>query len=173
MSVTYPEAFSSQGKRKIMILTAAPADPAAPSLATDFGGGTEATYYMLGTFAPGGSQNKGNSPRRAGESNVLQVLGNANNESPTLTYLHDPTTSGGTANAVKDLLPEGTECWIYSMPVQGDADTAFAAGDVLRLDHVTVGAQFEMPSGDDEFAVEQVTQETGYVTRPITATLAA
>jgi hypothetical protein len=172
MSVTYPEAVTSGGKRKVMILTTAPADPAAPSIATDFGTGQSADMYFLGQYAPTGSQNKGTSPRRTGESTVLPVLGNVQYESPTLVYVHDPLADAGTANAVKDLLVEGTEVWIYSAPAMSDGE-AFAAGDRVRLDHLRTGHQWEVPSGDDEFAVEQVTQETEYVEPPSYASVAA
>ncbi|HET7386456.1 MAG TPA: hypothetical protein VFJ19_07300 [Nocardioidaceae bacterium] len=172
MSVTYPEAVTSGGKRKIMILTTAPADPAAPSLATDFAAGTAATMYFLGGFAPTGTQNKGNGPKRVGESSQLQVLGTKTFESPTLTYVHDPKADAGTANAVKDLLVEGTEVWIYSAPAEADGET-FAANDRVRLDHLRTGYQWEVPSGDDEFAIEQVTQESEYVEPPIYATVGA
>lgn len=171
MSVTYPEQVTSGGKRKIMILTTAAANPTAPT-ETEFGTGTAATMYFLGQYAPTGTQNKGTAPRRAGESSVLPVLGNVQYESPTLSYVHDPKADAGTANAVKDLLAEGTEVWIYSAPAEQDGE-AFAANDRVRLDHLRTGHQWEVPSGDDEFAIEQVTQETEYVTPPVYATLTA
>lgn len=172
MSVTFPEAVTSGGKRKVMILTVAPAAPAAPTLATEFSAGTRADMYFLGQYAPTGTQSKGASPRRVGQSTVREVLGNVTFTSPTLLYVHDPVTEGGVANAVKDLLAEGTEVWIYSAPAAEDGE-AFAASDRLRLDHLRVGRQWEIPSGDDEFAIEQVSQETEYVSDPIYATLAA
>lgn len=172
MSVTFPEAMTSGGKRKVMILTTAPADPEAPSLATDFGTGTRADMYFLGQYAPTGSQEKGTSPKRVGQSSVREVLGNKTFTSPTLTYVHDPLSDAGAANAVKDLLAEGAEVWIYSAPAEDDGEV-FTAGDRLRLDHLRTGHQWEVPSGDDAFAIEQVTQETEYVSDPVYATLAA
>lgn len=172
MSATYPEAMTSGGKRKVMILTSEPADPAAPSAGTEFSAGTAATMYFIGGFAPAGTQNKGNSPRRAGEGSQLQVLGYKNFESPQLMYVHDPLADAGTVNAIKDLIPEGTEVWIYSAPAQEDGE-AFAESDRVRLDHLRTGYQWEVPSGDDEFAIEQVTQETEYLEVPSFATVAA
>lgn len=171
MSVTYPEAVTSGGKRKVMVLTTAPTDPAAPSLATDFASGTTATMYLIGGYAPTGTQNKGNGPKRVGESSQLQVLGNVVFESPTLQYVHDPKAEAGTANAIKDELVEGTEVWIYSAPAEADGEP-FAADDRVRLDHLRTGYQWEIPSGDDEFAIEQVTQETEYIEPPSYATVA-
>lgn len=176
VDVVFPEAVTAQGKKKVLILTTAPAAPAAITAAeigTAITAGLEATMYFLGQFAPGGSQNKGNGPRRVGESSQLQRLGLATYESPTLAYVHDPQGDpDDVANKVKTALEPGTEVWIVER-AGIDVDTAFAATDKYRLHHLEVGEQFFAPSGDDEFAIEQVTQATGYLTPPIPGVVAA
>ena len=166
MTVTFPEAVSSQGRKKVVILSTAPADNAALTT-TEITAGVEATMYFLGNFAPAGSQNKGNAPRRVGERAQLQALGNATYESPTLSYVHDPAgADDDVANAVKTVLPEGGVVWIGER-AGIDVDTAFASADRYRIHHLRLGEQWFAPSGDDEFAIEQVTQETGYLTPPV------
>lgn len=176
MTVTFPEAVKSYGKKKVLILTAEPADETAitaAEIATAVTAGLEATMYFVGNFAPAGSQNKGNGPRRTGEGAQLQRLGIATYESPTLTYVHDPQGSpSDTANKVKTALPDGTEVWILER-AGVDSETAFAAADQYRVHHLEVGEQFFAPSGDGEFDYEVVTQETGYLTPPKAGTVAA
>ncbi|HET7386568.1 MAG TPA: hypothetical protein VFJ19_07905 [Nocardioidaceae bacterium] len=165
----FPEAVTTQGKRNAIILSAAPADPLAPTT-TELGAGVNASMFFLGQYAPTGSQNKGNSPRRLGQNGQLEVLGNKTFTAPTLSYVHDPQgDTADPANQVKGALAEDNEVWIYSR-VGIDAEQAVAQGDVWRVDHLTCGHQWAVPSGDDEFAVEQITQETGYVEEPFSAT---
>jgi hypothetical protein len=176
MSVVFPEAVTSQGRKKVLILTTEPASESAVTVA-EIGAavtaGLEATMYFLGQFAPGGSQNKGNGPRRVGESSQLQRLGNAQYESPTLSYVHDPQGSDSdVANKVKAALDPGAEVWIIER-AGIDVDTAFAADDKYRIHHLELGEQFFTSSGDDEFAIEVVNQETGYLTPPLAGTVAA
>jgi hypothetical protein len=174
MSVTFPEAVKSFGKKKVLILTSEPADETAittTEIGTAITAGLEATMYFVGNFAPAGSQNKGSGPRRTGEGSQLQRLGLATYESPTLTYVHDP--QGGptdVANKVKTALAPGTEVWIVER-AGVDSETAFAADDQYRVHHVEVGEQFFAPSGDGEFDYEVVTQETGYLTKPVPGTV--
>jgi len=166
MTVTFPEAVSSHGRKKVVILSSAPSDEAALT-ATEITAGVEATMYLLGSFAPAGTQNKGNSPKRVGERSQLQVLGNATYESPTLSYVHDPQgADADEANVVKAALPVGGEVWIAERAGL-DVETAFATADQYRIHHLVLGEQWFAPSGDDEFAIEQVTQETGYLTPPV------
>jgi hypothetical protein len=174
--VVFPEAVTAQGKKKVVILTSEPANPAAipaATLATAVTAGLEATMYFLGTFAPGGSQNKGNGPRRVGERNQLQRLGTATYEAPTLAYVHDPQGSDtDVANKVKAALAPGAEVWIVER-AGIDVNTSFAATQKYRVHHLELGTQFFAPSGDGEFDIEQVTQETGYLTPPIPGAVAA
>ncbi len=176
MPVVFPEAVTAQGKKKVVILTAEPVSYAAITDAEAEAGvtaGLEATMYFLGQFAPGGSQNKGNGPRRVGESTQLQRLGNATFESPTLSYVHDPQgADADVVNKVKAALDPGAEVWIIER-AGIDVDTTFAATQKYRLHHLELGEQFFSPSGDDEFAIEQVTQETGYLTPPVAGVIAA
>lgn len=171
MTLTFPEAVTSRGKKKVVILTTEPAAPAAIT-AAELTAGIEATMTFLGNFAPGGSQNKGNGPRRVGERSQLQRLGDATFEAPTLLYMHDP--QGATtdeANKVKTACAVGAEVWIVERA--GIAvETGFASTNKYRLHHLELGEQFFAPSGDDEFAIEQVTQETGYLTPPIAGAVA-
>lgn len=176
VDVVFPEAVKSQGRKKVLILTTEPTDvtaiPAA-TLAAAVTAGLEATMYFLGTFAPGGSQNKGNGPRRVGESSQLQRLGLATFESPSLAYVHDPQGDDtDVANKVKAALDPGAEVWIVER-AGILVDTAFAATDKYRVHHLELGEQFFAPSGDDEFAIEQVTQATGYLTPPVAGVVAA
>lgn len=172
MTVTFPEAVSSRGKKSVVFLTTAPADGAAITT-TELGGGLNVSLYLQGAFAPNGTQNKGNEPRRTGEDSQLQKLGDKNFETPTLTYVHDPQGApSDEANALKALLPEGTEFWAAEFAgIDGNVEPA--SGDQYRLHHLRAGYQWEQPSGDDEFAVEQVIQETEYLTPPTRGTVAA
>ena len=171
MTVTFPEAVSSQGRKKVVVLSSAPSSEAAATT-TELSAGVESTMYFIGNFAPAGSQNKGNGPRRVGERSQLQVLGNATYESPTLSYVHDPQgADADEANAVKTVLPVGGEVWIVER-AGIDVDTAFASADKYRIHHLRLGEQWFAPSGDDEFAIEQITQETGYLTPPVAGTVA-
>lgn len=173
MSVTFPEAADVRGNQKAVIIDAAsaPADPTAPTT-TELDGGQEATFYFMAGFAPGGDQSKGSSPRRLGESATRQKLGAMTWNSPTLQYVYDPQGQpADTANLVKAALAEGNEVYIYARKAI-DSETAFSTGDQLRCHHITCGAQVPQPSGDDEFAVETITQETGYVEDPFEATAA-
>lgn len=176
VDVVFPEAVTSLGRKKVLILTTAPTDSAAIPVATltaAVAAGLEATMYFLGTFAPGGSQNKGNGPRRVGESTQLQRLGLATFESPTLAYVHDPQGDDtDVINKVKTALNPGAEVWIYEQ-AGIDAGVAVAATNKYRLHHLELGEQFFAPSGDGEFDIEQVTQETGYLTPPIAGVVAA
>lgn len=176
MSVVFPEAVTALGRKKVLILTTAPGTPAAipvATLTTAVTAGLEATMVFLGTFAPGGSQNKGNGPRRVGEGSQLQRLGLATYEAPTLSYIHDPQGADtDVINKVKAALDEGAEVWIVER-AGIDVDTAFAAAQKYRLHHLELGKQFFAPSGDGEFDIEQVTQATGYLTPPIDGVVAA
>lgn len=172
MTVIFPEAVRSQGKKKVTILTTEPATPAAPTT-TELTAGIEATMFFIGQYAPTGSQEKGAGPRRTGQNSVREVLGNKTFTAPTLQYVHDPQGDPtDEANLVKAALAEGTEVWIYSR-AGVDSETAFVADDKVRLDHLEAGYQWTVPSGDDAFAVEIVTQETGYVTDPLEAVVAS
>lgn len=176
MTVVFPEAVTAKGKKKVVILTTEPASYTAITAAEATAGvtaGLEATMYFLGTFAPGGSQNKGNGPARVGERSQLQRLGLATYESPSLAYVHDPQGDDtDVVNKVKAALVPGAEVWIIER-AGIDVETALAATDKYRLHHVELGEQFFAPSGDDDFAIEQVTQETGYLTPPVAGVIAA
>jgi len=176
MSVVFPEAVTALGRKKVAILTTEPGAPAAipvATLAAAVTAGLEATMYFLGTFAPGGSQNKGTGPRRVGEGSQLQRLGLATYEAPRLEYVHDPQgASSDVANKVKTALVPGIEVWIVER-AGIDVDTAFAATQKYRLHHLELGEKFFAPSGDGEFDIEQVMQETGYLTPPIDGVVAA
>jgi hypothetical protein len=175
MSVVFPEAVTALGKKKVVILTTEPASytaVTAASVATAVSAGLEATMYFLGQFAPGGSQNRGNGPRRVGEDSQLQRLGIGTHESPTLAYVHDPQgATTDVANKIKTALAPGTEVWILER-AGIVVDTAFAAPQKYRLHHLEVGVQYYAPSGDGEFDIEQVTQATGYLTPPVAGALA-
>ncbi len=176
--VVFPEAVKAQGKKKVIILTTEPANKAAVTAAEAAAGvtaGLEATMYFLGQFAPGGSQNKGNGPRRVGETAQLQRLGNATFESPTLSYVHDPQGApSDVANKVKTALDPNTNEVVWILERAGiDVDTDIAATQRYRIHHLELGDQFFAPSGDDEFSIEQVTQATGYVTPPVAGVIAA
>ena len=176
MSVVFPEAVTAIGKKKVLILTTEPANLAAVTVAeagAAVTAGLEATMYFLGQFAPGGSQNKGNGPRRVGESTQLQRLGIATYESPMLAYVHDPQgADADVANKVKAALDPGIEVWILERAGL-DVDTTIAATNKYRIHHLELGEQFFAPSGDGEFDIEQVTQETGYLTPPVAGVIAA
>ena len=176
MSVVFPEAVTALGRKKVLILTTAPTSEAAVTVAeigTAVTAGLEATMYFLGQFAPGGSQNKGNGPRRVGEGSQLQRVGLATYESPTLSYVHDPQgADSDVANKVKAALDPGAEVWIIER-AGIDVDTAFAATQKYRIHHLELGEQFFAPSGDGEFDIEQVTQATGYLTPPVAGVVAA
>lgn len=176
MTVIFPEAVTAQGRKKVVILTTAPTSLTAITLSQVAAGvtaGLEATMYFLGTFAPAGSQTKGNGPRRIGETAQLQRLGNATYESPTLSYVHDPQGApSDVANKVKTALAPGAIVWIVER-AGIDVDTPFAATQKYRIHHLELGEQWFAPSGDGEFDIEQVTQETGYVTPPVAGTIAA
>lgn len=173
-AVVFPEAVTAMGRKKVVILTTEPASytaVTAASVATAVTAGLEATMYFLGGFAPGGSQNKGNGPRRVGESSQLQRLGLATYEAPTLSYVHDPQgATTDVANKVKTALVPGIEVWILER-AGIDVDTDFAASQKYRLHHLELGEQFFQPSGDGEFDIEQVTQATGYLTPPVAGAL--
>jgi len=171
MTVTFPEAVSSQGRKKVVVLSSVPSSVAAATT-TELSAGVEATMYFLGNFAPAGSQNKGNGPRRVGERSQLQVLGNATYESPTLSYVHDPQGADvDVANKVKAVLPDDGEVWIVERAGL-DVETAFASTQKYRIHHLRLGVKRFAPSGDDEFAIEQITQEAGYLTPPVAGTVA-
>jgi hypothetical protein len=176
MTVIFPEAVTAQGRKKVVILTEDPTSPAAIPLSAVTAGvtaGLEATMYFLGTFAPAGTQNKGAGPRRIGETSQLQRLGNATYEAPTLSYVHDPQGApSDVANKVKTALAPGAIVWVLER-AGIDADTPFAATQKYRLHHLELGEQWFAPSGDGEFDIEQVTQETGYVTPPVPGVIAA
>lgn len=176
MTVIFPEAVTSLGRKKVVILTTAPSAPAAIPLASVTAGvtaGLEATMFFLGTFAPSGSQTKGNGPKRIGESTQLARLGVATYESPTLSYVHDPQGApSDVANKVKTALAPGGVVWILER-AGIDVDTPFAATQKYRLHHLELGEQWFAPSGDGEFDIEQVTQETGYITPPVAGVIAA
>lgn len=171
----FPEAVKSQGKKKVVILTTEPASYTAVTAASAVAAvaaGLEATMYFLGTFAPGGSQNKGSGPRRVGESAQLQRLGLATYEAPRLEYVHDPQgADSDVANKVRTALPIGGEVWILERAGIG-VGTAFTATNKYRLHHLELGEQFFTPTGDGEFDFEQVMQETGYLTPPVAGVLA-
>lgn len=172
MSVTYPEAVSANGRKKVVILTSEPTSESAVKV-SEIAAGVEATMYFLGNFAPSGSQNKGNGPRRVGERSQLQRLGNATYESPTLAYVHDPQgADADEVNEVKAALDPGTEIWVVERAGL-DVETAFATTQKYRIHHLRTGEQWFAPSGDDEFAIEQVTQETEYLTPPKPGAVAA
>lgn len=176
MTVIFPEAVGTQGTKKVIILTAAPTTLAAATVAQVAAGvtaGLEATMYFLGQFAPSGSQNKGNAPRRTGESSQLQVLGNGTWESPTLQYIHDPQgADSDVANKVRTALAPGAQVWVIER-AGIDVDTAVAATQKYRLHHLRLGEQYFGTSGDGEFDVETVTQATGYIVPPVKGTIAA
>lgn len=174
-AVVFPEAVSSFAGRKVVALTSAPADlDAATVVAVEAGvtAGLEMTMFLLSPFVPSGSQNKGNGPRRVGESKQLQRLGVATQESPTLQYIHDPQgDASDVANKPRTALAPGTEIWVIERPGI-PSETAFAADQKYRLHHLRVGEQFYITSGDGEFDVEIVQQESEYVTAPIWGELA-
>lgn len=174
-AVVFPEAVSSFGRRKVVALTTAPASlTAATVVAVEAGitAGLEMTMFLLSPFVPGGSQNKGVGPRRVGERTQLERLGAATQQSPTLQYIHDPQgASSDPANKPKTALPSGTQIWVIERPGI-PSDTAFAAGQKYRLHNLRVGEQFTITSGDGEFDVEIVQQETEYVAAPVWGTLA-
>lgn len=176
MSVVFPQAVTALGRKKVLILTTEPADYDAVTVAeagAAVTAGLEATMYFLGTFAPGGSQNKGTGPRRVGEGSQLQRLGLATYEAPRLEYVHDPQgADSDVTNKVKAALDPGIEVWILER-AGIDVDTAMAATQKYRLHHLELGEQFFAPSGDGEFDIEQVMQETGYLTPPVAGVIAA
>lgn len=172
MSLTFPEATSVEGRRDAIILTTAPVDPTAVT-PTETSTGVNATMYFLGQFAPSGTQNKGNAPSRLGEVFQLPKLGKAVLESPTLSYVHDPQGADeDEINAVRTACAPGSEIWIVQRPgVLVEADVA--ADQKYRLYHLRTGQSWEVPTGDDEFAIERVMQETEYITAPISGVITA
>jgi hypothetical protein len=176
-AVVFPEAVSAYANRKVVVLTTAPADLDAATVTEVEAGvtaGLELTMFLINSSSRGGgSQNKGVGPRRVGEVSQFQRLGSATLESPTLQYIHDPQgTSSDTANKPKTALVPGTEVWIIDR-LGVDSETAWTAAQNYRLHHVRVGEQFPVPSGDGEFDIETITQETEYLTAPLEGVLAA
>lgn len=176
VEAVFPEAVTALGRKKVLILTTEPGAPAAIPVATMTAAvtaGLEATMYFLGGFAPSGSQNKGTGPRRVGEGSQLQRLGLATYEAPRLEYVHDPQgADSDVANKVRTALVPGTEVWIVER-AGIDVDTAVVATNKYRLHHLELGEQFFGTSGEGEFDIEQVMQETGYLTPPIKGVVAA
>lgn len=174
MTVSFPEATPSQGYTKLWAATAV-ADQSAPKLATELNAAStvELTGYLIGNFAPSGTQNKGTQPRRLGQTGQLDKLGNANFTAPTLTYIEDPQGDDTVAaNKARAALAEGTEIFLVER-LGLIATAAGAVAQKTRTHHVRVGKQFFVPSGDDEFAIRQVQQETEYLEEPVEGTIAA
>lgn len=172
--VVFPEAVSSFGNKKVVVLTTAPASLTA-ALVTEVEAGVtaglEMTMFLLNPFNPSGTQNKGVGPRRVGEKSQLQRLGVATLESPRLQYIHDPQGApSDAANKPKTALVAGTEIWVIER-LGLDSEDAYATAQKYRLHHLRTGEQFPIPSGDGEFDVETITQETEYLTPPIDGAL--
>lgn len=177
MTIVQPETFASQGNTSFYILTAAPVDPAAPTVA-EINAGVVGSCYFYGTGPSStGEQATGERPRKACNKITVQALGAVTFTMEAAQYSHDPQgDAADEANAVRTALAEGTRVWIYDRMGKDAETAAVAAGDVMRGHHVDTGVQNWGQTGDgefDEFSVTQAMTYTATDPRPVIATVVA
>ena len=174
MTVDFPEAAPSKGYSKVTAATAV-ATLTAPSLGTEVSAASsvEVSGYLF-DFAPTATQNKGSQPARLATTSQLDQLGLTSYSIPTLTYVYDPQGDDtADANKAKALLAEGAEVYLIERLGLLAKSVPFTVGDRVRVHHVRMGTQVPTRSGDDEFAVRQISQEVAYLEEPVDGVLAA
>lgn len=174
MPIYEPTAAKVQGNTRVVFCVSVSSE-AAPSIATDLNAATsvEATMAMYGTFNPTANVNTGNSPARLGTTVQLPVEGNAQLQPIQMGYPYDPSADDTDANnKLKALLAQGTT--VYAVVRRGvPKETAFAAGDVVKVYQLDCGYQDLNQTGEDEFAEYQVQQNLFQLKSAVDGVLAA
>lgn len=176
MAIIVPAQVSVQtlGNVKVAAVVAI-ANTAAPSLATEVNASTSIDFSCALTndgFKPTADQGKTNKKRRMCATSDTEFLQPAQYSFEKLMYsVGDPQSED---SAIIGLMVEGVKLYLVER-LGIDADTAFAAGQKVRVHYVQLGAPVAMydPSSDsDEFLKSQTLV---YVngTKPVAGVIAA
>lgn len=167
MAVVTPDGVQAEGNVSVVFVAGGVANPSSPTLAEITGGVELSGFIKGGTFSPTGDQATGDD-RRLASRETYQVLGRVSRGFDDVQYVYNPQelgTPGHADNAAYEALTEGTQGdLIVRWGV--DADTAYAAGDVVDVTPIEAGARRKVgPAENDEFARLVTAQKWG-VTGP-------
>lgn len=155
-----PPTVKSQGNTTLIVLTAAPANPLAPTKA-ELNAGEFITCHIYGDFSAQPTQNVGEAPRKMCSKSVPQQFGNVTFPINDIQYSYDPqalATPGAPANKAMEALAEGTEVYLVEGAGIDGKTSALGTGDVVNLYHVECGLQRRGRTGDGEFDELSITQ---------------
>lgn len=168
MPVSLPVTTTSLGNKVIIVLSTAPASPAAPTKA-ELNAGLFAQCHVYGLPNAQPTQNVGSAPKKLCAKIEEDRLGTTKFPAFEVQYSYIPqktTTPGSAGNELYEKLVPGTTRYVYILDgLDGQATSALATADVVNHGFkVTVGEQREGQTGEgdfDEFSTTQTLAPVG------------
>jgi hypothetical protein len=166
VTVVYPEGTPILGNTKV-VATAAVADTAAPSLATEIGAASAvdlSCYLLPDGWNPTATQGKGTRPGRLCSKSSQERLNRVTYAGPTLKYIWNPQAAdAGAGNEAKELLVEDAELFFIERMGLDAQDDPFTAAEFVVTHKLRLGAQIKSGDRTDENGDFFIMQETEYV----------
>lgn len=164
MTLALPEGTPTLGNTLVTILTEAPVDETAITLAELEAGVTISCHLYPAGWAPTGTTAKGTKPPRLCSKDIVEQLNRTTYSMGDFQYVYDPQGApGDPSNEAYEVLPQDAEVWAIERRGLDAVDEDWDAGDRYRSHHIRLGAQ--IPSGDnaDENGEFFITQSSVYV----------
>lgn len=164
MTISLPETTKTFGQQSAVVLSTAPASPAAVTTA-ELTAGKNITMHLLGQWFPTAATDKVTRQRKMGQTKTTPSLGTTTWDAPALQYTMNPQTvgtPGSAGNEAYEALPEDAVRYLVLFTgVPGD--TAPAATDAYQIIGFETGPQVRGQSADDAGAEAIVTQEIAFL----------
>lgn len=144
--LTIPPGVASDGMVKVAFALSI-ADLAAPSAATDLGAATAvpnlSVYLTKDGFSPTADPQTVNDERLASKQ-IFEDFGTVTYSIDNLVYIHDQQNPDGESNKAAAAMPKGTVGFLVAAWGK-DAETDWAAGDVVDIYPIKLGPQIKQP----------------------------
>jgi hypothetical protein len=140
----------ADGKTKFTVLTAEPADPAAPTI-TELNAGIQAAANILASdFVFGATDSDTVGERSLADKNNVNALSASNYSAGITVFRYFDATTGAVAPAEDTVFAavkaKGTELWCYARKNGTDATTAWVAADEIYLGAKVITDEPQPPS---------------------------
>lgn len=163
MTIVMPETTDTFGNLSLVVLSSAPADLEAATVA-NLTAGENITCHAVGDWWPTATTNKVSRQRKMCQTSVTQALGTTTHDTPALQYTYMPQevgTPGASGNEAYEALPAGATVYLVQR-IGKDGKSAFVAGDNYRLFPVELGPQIPGTSSEDEGGEAVINQEIAF-----------
>lgn len=175
--INLPPTTNSFGNISLVVLATKPATLASIPLSA-ITAGKNITCHAVGDWLPTASTEKTARSRKMCQKKTTQALGVTTHETPALVYTYNPQaigTPGAPGNEAYEALAPGAV--VYGVQRLGKAgDSAYAAGDKIRVFPLDLGPQTPGVSSEDaggEFVINQETAFAPGFDEPVDGVIAA